>query len=154
MNKKIVITQIRNGYVNVIEFKNDIQKLHLGFDVKKNRLALSQAESTFGKWLKQDGQYLNQLTSFQKLEEKHLNVHRIYQAIYKLSIDIVTKDGVEMLVSTSNNLKEDKKRLIDAYCKDFLKATNKLTTSIKKLYNEVASLPSDCFTENQLLTRD
>ena len=152
MKKSEIISQIRKAYVEAIAFKNAVQKLHLGFDVEKETVQQSHTDSAFGKWLYQDGQYLSQLKSFQDLEEKHEKTHRIFQAIYKLNIEVFEKDGVQMLISNTNKLKNDKRRLVDAYCKDFLKANTKLTTAIRKLYNDVAVLPKSCFKDNQLLT--
>lgn len=152
MKKSEVIKQIRKAYVEAIAFKNAVQKLHLGFDVESEVLQLSHTDSAFGKWLYQDGRYLSQLESFQNLEEKHEKVHRIFKAIFKLNIEVVEKDGVNMLISNTNKLKNSKRRLIDAYCKDFLKANTKLMTAIRQLYNEVAILPNSCFMDDKLLT--
>jgi hypothetical protein len=147
VRKNKIILQIRGVYIHEIEFKNAIQKVHLGFEIKRNQLNLQHKECQFGKWYYNEGQYLNGIETFRKLEKIHEKVHRIFQSIYKLSFDEVMKDDELMLVSNSIHLKKKKSKMVNAYCKDFLKESNKLLATLKMLYNDVAKIPNSFFNE-------
>lgn len=151
MNKNEIIKQVRNAYVDVISFKNAVQKWHLGLDVESEILQQDPTESAFGKWFYHEGQYLNQLKSYQEIEEFNEKQYRICQAIYKLAKESTIKDWNNLLVLNTKKNNINKKNLINAYCKDFLKANNKLAMSVRKLYNEVVSLPDVCFRADKLV---
>jgi len=148
MKKNEIILQIREVYVHEIEFKNAVQKVYLGFEIERNQVSLRHKDCKFGKWYNGEGQYLKGLEAFGKLEKIQKKTHRIFQSIYELSLNEINKDDVQMLVSNSINLKKKKRKMVDAYCKDFLKECDKLATTLKKLYNEVSKIPNSFFNES------
>jgi hypothetical protein len=152
MKKNELVFQIRRIYVSLIEFKNAVQKINLGLEIERNKVHLSQTDCDFGIWFYQEGQYLNNLKSFQYLEKKHNKIHRIFQTIYKMSLSEFTREETVFLISNADKLKNKDKRLLDAYCKDFIKESDKLSNGVKKLYNEIVLMPDTYFKSDILLT--
>lgn len=147
-----MLKQVRKAYVDLISFKNAVQKLHLGLDVENEILQLDHTESAFGKWFYNEAQYLNQLKSYKEIEEYNEKLYRIYHAIYKLIQKSDTKNNNNSLLAISSKKSNlNKQNLIDAYCKDFLKANAKLAMAVRHLYNEVLSLPTVSFREDKLI---
>ncbi len=152
MTKNEVILQIRRIFVAHLEWKNAIQKIHLGFHVLRKDVDLSQSDCIFGLWYYGEGQYLSNLSSFLKLETLHEKAHHILQSIYKLNLKEVEIDNELYLKSSIDNSKTQKQKLIMAYCKDLNKANKKFSKAIKKLYAEILTIPESHFQKDILLT--
>jgi len=152
MTKNEIILQIRKAYLHVIEYKNAVQKVHLGFQIKKDEIYLSSSLCAFGKWYNEEDHYLKNIKEFQVLGSIHDKTHLLIQSIYKLNLHEVTNKGNEILISNTAILKNNEKRLMDAYCHDFKRESDKLTAALKELYNKIVSIPDNHFSNSFLLT--
>ncbi len=81
--KEKVLEQLRNARFSHKRWMNYAKAIYLGLPVDKEAAPLYDTDCSFGKWLYGEGQALNEMPSFNRIEELHAALHDVYMNFYK-----------------------------------------------------------------------
>ncbi len=146
MSKQDLVFQIRQAYISHIKWRSTAKALHMGLPILDKKVALSPDDCLFGQWLNNNGQALSHLEVFQKIDQLHQRIHRIYQTIYKL--DTQQKKKIALIRIKLEDELVAKKQIL-AYFKDMEKFSKELLYHLKELENTVKNLPDNYFVSKQ-----
>ncbi|MCI5167386.1 MAG: hypothetical protein D3903_15155 [Candidatus Electrothrix sp. GM3_4] len=84
MEKKEVITTLRNAVISHKKWVANALALIEGVPLAKDKVPVNPTECDFGKWYYAAGQNLNDIPGFKEVEESHNNLHKSYMEIFSI----------------------------------------------------------------------
>jgi len=84
MEKKEVVTTLKNAVISHKKWVANALALIEGVPLEKDKVPVNPTECEFGRWYYSVGQNLNELPGFKDVEEAHNNLHKTYMEIFSI----------------------------------------------------------------------
>ncbi len=84
MNKKEVVTTLRNAVRSHKKWVANALALIEGVPLEKDKVPVNPTECEFGNWYYTVGQQLNDIPGFKEIEESHNKLHKTYMEIFSI----------------------------------------------------------------------
>ena len=143
MNKKEILSQLRQAKSAHIEWRSYAQALIAGIPVKDDKVPVIHTECKFGKWYYGAGQDLSSLSSFRSIEVPHEMLHKIYMEIYKLLRTEDDRSAFQKMLQSAKKHKQQNQLEAESLMKNLLSVSGTLLESINLLEREVMDLSED-----------
>ncbi len=114
MDWQRAIQEIRNAKKAHKAWVARAEALVEGLPVSKEQIPVLPTECEFGKWYYGEGQELQGIEAFQKLEAVHDELHRIYMEIFKLIFGEPDLSLLDRLLGREPEIKEEQRKKAEA----------------------------------------
>ena len=143
MNKKEVLSQLRQAKSAHIQWRSYAQALIVGIPVEQDHVPVIHTECKFGKWYYGPGQELSSLSSYAAIDMPHEMLHQIYMKIFKLLFGADDRSTFKKLFGFKAKTKQKNQQAAEALMQKMLAVSGTLLEAINLLEREVMDMTEE-----------
>ncbi|MCG8426905.1 MAG: CZB domain-containing protein [Chromatiales bacterium] len=143
MNKKEVLSQLRQAKSAHIQWRSYAQALVAGIPVEQDHVPVIHTDCKFGRWYYGHGQELSSLKAFSAIDTPHEMLHQIYMKIYKLLEGEDDRSTMQKMFGSKAKMMKQRQQEADALLQKMLSVSGTLLEAIAQLEQEVQAIPAE-----------
>mgnify|MGYP002713031351 CR=1 FL=1 len=140
MDKKDILTQLRNARTSHIQWRAYAQALVSGIPVAEEHVPVIHTNCKFGQWYYGQGQALSSLDSYEAIATPHESLHQIYINIFKLLFGEDDRSAMQKLFGSSSRLKKNNQQQAQELMQNLLDISETLLLAIRQLEDDIKNM--------------
>lgn len=141
------LKQARNAHISWV---NNIKLLVSGIDMDASDIPLSKIDSTFGKWLYNEGMVLSTTSTksvLEEIDELHTQLHDTYMPIYQIFFQHKSSGMLNNFFGSKHKASQNELLLSQRYYEEIVVLSDKLKNKLRVFESQMLATADEKFDE-------